>query len=60
MSQEERIDYVSEIRKKNEDFEEYLRLNFTQITDRRKKDLAVLEIDRILEKYRDFRIENNN
>lgn len=60
MSQEERIDYVNEIRKKNEDFEEYLRLNFTQITDRRKKDLAVLEIDRILEKYRDFRIENNN
>ena len=60
MSQEERIDYVSEIRKKNEDFEEYLRLNFTQITDKRKKDLAVFEIDRILEKYRDFRIENNN
>ena len=60
MSQEERVDYVNEIRKKNEGFEEYLRLNFAQITDRRKKDLAVLEIDRILEKYRDFRIENNN
>ncbi len=52
MSQQERVDYINEERKRNEDFEEYLRLNFSQITDKRKKDLAILEIDKILEKYR--------
>lgn len=56
MSQEEIIEAINNERKKNDDFEEYLRLNFTQITDKKKKDLARLEIDKILEKYKDSQI----
>lgn len=53
MTQEQVVNLINEERKENYDFEEYLRLNFTRITDKKKKDLARLEIDKILEQYRD-------
>lgn len=52
MSQDELIDCINEEREKNADFEEYLRLNFAQINGKKKKDLAIYEIDKILEKYK--------
>ena len=53
MTQEEIVTLIDEQRKKNSDFEEYLRQNFTMITDKKKKDLARFEIDKIIEKYKD-------
>ena len=53
MTQEQVVNLINEERKENYDFEEYLRLNFTRITDKKKKDLARLEIDKILEQEYD-------
>ena len=54
MTQEEMVKLIDEQRKENCDFEEYLRQNFTMITDKEKKGLARLEIDKIIEKYKDI------